>query len=338
MFQVAKFVDLHKLISLVNLFCPISRFTFWPPYYCRRTMLRTHLPGFISWLQIEKNYSPHTSAAYQRDLDEFFRFAGPLQGENELSPALLRSFAGSLYSRNAAASVARKLSSLRSFFRYLQKEEILAANPLAGVAGPKLGRQIPTFLTVDEVFALLAAPGPQDSFFRRDRAIMECLYSTGMRVSELTATNCSHWDFATEMVLVQGKGGKERLIPFGSMAKEALVQYQAEREQVAQACAARGRSWAREAMFLSGRGTRLTSRSIERIILQYGARAKIATPVTPHALRHSFATHLLEMGADLRSVQELLGHASLSTTQKYTHVDIDHLSKVYDAAHPHAKK
>ena len=301
-------------------------------------MLHTYLPAFTSWLQTEKNYSPHTIAAYQRDLNEFFQFSGQ-QGElSEPSPALLRSFAGSLYARNAASSVARKLSALRTFFRYLQRERILAADPLAGVAGPKLGKPLPAFLTVDEVFALVEAPDAGDSFYRRDRAIMECLYSTGMRVSELAASNRADYDFDVEMVRVLGKGQKERLIPFGSMAKEALLQYESERARVEAACAARGRSWAREAMFLSSRGTRLTSRSVERIILHYGAKAGIATAVTPHALRHSFATHLLEMGADLRTVQELLGHSSLSTTQKYTHVDIAHLSKVYDAAHPQAKK
>lgn len=301
-------------------------------------MLRTHIPAFTAWLQTEKNYSPHTVEAYLSDLSEFFQFCGTEIEPAACSPALLRSFVGSLYGRNAASSVARKLSALRTFFRFLQRERIFEADPLAGVAGPKLSRHIPAFLTVDEVFALLEAPGPQDSFFRRDRAIMECLYSTGMRVSELTASNREDYDFDAEMVRVLGKGNKERLIPFGSTAREALVQYEAERSQVELACAARNKPWAREAMFLSGRGTRLTSRSIERIILHYGTRAGINTPVTPHALRHSFATHLLEMGADLRTVQELLGHASLSTTQKYTHVDIAHLSKVYDAAHPQAKK
>ncbi len=301
-------------------------------------MFRAQLSAFVDWLHTERNYSPHTIAAYGRDLEEFFRFCGPPANQEALSPALLRAFAGSLYGHNAASSVARKLSALRSFFRYLQRQHILGTDPLAGLAGPRPGRHIPIFLTVDEVFALLEAPVPQDSAYRRDRAIMECLYSTGMRVSELVATNRDHYDFSEEMVLVRGKGNKERRIPFGSMAKEALLQYAPERDQVERACAARNRPWAREAMFLSGRGTRLTSRSVERIILGYGLRAGIRTPVTPHALRHSFATHLLEMGADLRTVQELLGHASLSTTQKYTHVDIAHLSKVYDAAHPQAKK
>ncbi|MDO5674497.1 MAG: tyrosine recombinase XerC [bacterium] len=301
-------------------------------------MYQAHLPAFTNWLQTEKDYSPHTVAAYLRDLNEFFVFSGRQADNTELSPDLLRFFTASLYGRNAASSVARKLSALRTFFRYLQREQILATDPLAGVAGPKQGKSIPVFLTVDEVFALLEAPDNQDRFFRRDRAIMECLYSTGMRVSELTAGNREDYDFNTEMVRVLGKGKKERLIPFGSTAKEALLQYQNERTQVEQACAAGNRPWEREAMFLSGRGTRLTSRSVERIILHYAAKAGISVSVTPHALRHSFATHLLEMGADLRTVQELLGHASLSTTQKYTHVDIAHLSKVYDAAHPQAKK
>ena len=301
-------------------------------------MITGYFSAFIDWLQTERNYSPHTTQAYLRDLKEFYRFCGSIENMEALTSALLRSFAGSLYQANAARSVARKLSALRSFFRYLQREKILAGDPLAGVGGPKVGHQIPNFLTVDEVFALLEAPIPTDSYFCRDRAIMETLYSTGMRVSELVSSNRNQYDFANEMVLVRGKGSKERLIPFGSPAREALLLYESERSQVERACATRGTVWEKEAMFLSGRGTRLTSRSVERLILFYGKRAGISAKATPHTLRHSFATHLVEMGADLRTVQELLGHVSLSTTQKYTHLDINHLTKVYDQAHPQAKQ
>ncbi len=292
---------------------------------------------FVAWLQFEKGYSLHTVDNYQRDVREFHRFCGSSARAELITAATVRSFVGSLYAGNASASVARKLSALRTFFRYLQRERVVTANPLAAVVSPKLGSSIPVFLTVDEVFGLLEAPVAPDRFWRRDRAVMELLYSTGMRVSELVAGNMEHFDFVTEMVRVRGKGNKERLIPFGSAAKEAVQQYLPEREALTVARISRGQVAERAALFLNGRGGRLTARSVERSVQMYGVRAGIGVTVTPHALRHSFATHLLEMGADLRTVQELLGHVSLSTTQKYTHINIDHLSKVYDQAHPQVK-
>ena len=293
---------------------------------------------FVAWLLIEKGYSPHTAVSYQRDVREFHRFCGKSARPQMITAAMVRSFVGSLYVGNAAASVARKLSALRTFFRYLQREHVIESDPLAGVTSPKLGHPIPAFLTVDEVFSLLEAPGAQDRYFRRDRAVLEMIYSTGMRVSELVAGNLEDFDLTGEMVLVRGKGNKERLIPFGSAAKEALRQYLPEREALTIARLSRGLAAERQALFLNGQGTRLTTRSVERSFQMYGQRAGIGVTVTPHGLRHSFATHLLEMGADLRIVQELLGHVSLSTTQKYTHINIDHLSKVYDLAHPQANR
>jgi integrase/recombinase XerC len=300
--------------------------------------MTAHIERFVAWLQFEKGYSPHTVDSYQRDVREFHRFCGDTARVELITAVQVRSFVGSLYAGNASASVARKLSALRTFFRYLQREKVIAASPLVGVVSPKLGHSIPAFLTVDEVFGLLEAPVAGDRYFRRDRAVIELIYSTGMRVSELAASNLEHFDFVTEMVLVRGKGNKERLIPFGSAAKEALQQYLPEREALTLARITRGHAPERQALFLNGQGSRLTARSVERSIQMYGLRAGIGVTVTPHALRHSFATHLLEMGADLRTVQELLGHVSLSTTQKYTHINIDHLSKVYDQAHPQAKK
>jgi integrase/recombinase XerC len=292
---------------------------------------------FVSWLLVEKGYSPHTADGYQRDLTDFLRFAGENLRPEAITPALVQSFVGSLYSRNASASVARKLSTLRTFFRFLRREGALAGDPLSGVAGPKQGQYIPSFLTVDEVFALLEAPVAGDSYWRRDRALLEMLYSTGMRVSELVGANLVDIDFAAEMVRVRGKGRKERIIPFGRAAKEAVQQYLPEREALSIDRVRRGLAAEPEAVFLNGQGGRLSVRSVERLIQTYALRAGIAATVTPHALRHSFATHLLEMGADLRVVQELLGHVSLSTTQKYTHINIEHLSRVYDQAHPQAK-
>ncbi|MCW5207682.1 tyrosine-type recombinase/integrase, partial [Desulfobulbus sp. US2] len=175
-------------------------------------------------------------------------------------------------------------------------------------------------------------------FFLRDRAIMELIYSTGMRVSEAVATDLAHTDLSAELIKIKGKGKKERLVPFGSTAGDALKLWLPERSRMIVDRITRGDEPEREALFLNNRGTRLTVRSVERMVANYGLRAGIAVRVTPHALRHSFATHLLEMGMDLRMVQELLGHASLSTTQQYTHLNLQHLTKVYDDAHPQAKK
>jgi integrase/recombinase XerC len=185
---------------------------------------------------------------------------------------------------------------------------------------------------------LLETPGDDDRFATRDRAILELLYSTGMRVAELAGLDVSQLDFSGESVKVLGKGNKERIIPVGRAALEALQAYLPQRSSLMEARVARGHPLDGDALFLNSRGTRLTVRSIERLVSDYSVRAGIVTRVTPHALRHSFATHLLEMGADLRSVQELLGHASLSTTQKYTHLNMDYLSEVYDRAHPMARK
>lgn len=293
---------------------------------------------FVTWLLVEKGYSPHTADGYGRDVREFHRFCGDTVQPGQIDPPLVRAFVGSLYSVNGSASVARKLSALRTFFRFLRRQRVIVADPLAGVAGPKLGRHIPVFLTVDEVFALIEAPTSADRFCRRDRAILEMLYATGMRVSELVGCDREQVDLEGEMVRVLGKGNKERLIPFGRAAHEALLQYLPEREALTVARIARGLEPERRALFLNGRGGRLSARSVERSIQLYGLRAGLSLAVTPHALRHSFATHLLEMGADLRTVQELLGHVSLSTTQRYTHLNIDHLTKVYDQAHPQAKR
>ncbi|WP_275889039.1 tyrosine recombinase XerC [Desulfobulbus rhabdoformis] len=300
-------------------------------------MMSRLVQQFVSWLLVEKGYSPHTADGYQRDIVDFYQFAGETLVPADMTSQLVQSYVGSLYGRNAAASVARKLSALRTFFRFLKREGVLSVDPLAGVAGPKQGQHIPAFLTVDEVFALLEAPVVSDRYWRRDRALLEMLYATGMRVSELVGSNLEDLDLVAEMVRVRGKGNKERIVPFGRAAHEAIEQYLPERESLILARANRGKPLEREAVFLNGQGSRLSVRSVERSISNYAQRAGIVVTVTPHALRHSFATHLLEMGADLRTVQELLGHVSLSTTQRYTHLNISHLSRVYDQAHPQAK-
>jgi integrase/recombinase XerC len=293
---------------------------------------------FAVWLHAEKGYSPHTVDGYRRDLMELSSFMGQDLSISGVETNRIRAYVYSLNGRNKSSSVARKLSAMRTFFRFLIREELVARDPTATIARPKQGRYIPVFLSVDEVFSLLEAPGTEDAFAARDRAIMEILYSTGMRVAELAALDLDRLDFEEGMVTVQGKGNRERLVPVGRPALEALQKYLPQREKLSRDRAGRGRPPEVRAIFLNGRGSRLTTRSIERLVGMYAQRAGIAARVTPHALRHSFATHLLEMGADLRSVQELLGHVSLSTTQKYTHLNLDHLTEVYDRAHPKSRK
>ncbi len=297
-----------------------------------------NIEQFILWLQVEKGYSPHTVTGYAADVRELYGYCGEPENVEAIDADRISAFIASLYGRNSSTTIARKLSSLRTFFKYLLRCGIADRDPLADIGNPRQARYVPGFLTVDEVFALLDAPGKQETFVQRDKAIMEMLYSTGMRVSELVGSNVNDYDFPSEMVRVRGKGNKERIIPFGKAAAEAVAAYMRRREQILIDRAVKGKKADREAMFLNARGGRLTVRSVERFVKKYGETAGIATVVTPHALRHSFATHLLEMGADLRTVQELLGHVSLSTTQKYTHVDVEHLSRVYDQAHPHALK
>lgn len=305
-------------------------------------MIKT-IEMFTRWLATEKGYSEHTVSGYQRDLLELHNHIREQSKRaktvtnvppGEITPAQVRKFIVSLHGRNSAATVARKISALRSFFRFGQRRKLLQNDPLAGVVGPKVGRFIPVFLTVDETFALLEAPAEKDTYAARDRAILELLYSTGIRVSELVSRNVTDLDFTEEVLTVRGKGNKERLVPVGRPAIEAVRGWLPQRLQRIEQRAGRGKTVEKNALFLNGRGSRLTTRSVERLAKTYGERAGITQIVTPHALRHSFATHLLEMGADLRSVQELLGHASLSTTQRYTHLTLDHLSDVYDKSHP----
>ncbi|HIP39646.1 MAG TPA: tyrosine recombinase XerC [Desulfocapsa sulfexigens] len=302
-----------------------------------KTQINKMIAAFLRWLEVEKGYSQHTVKGYGRDLADFVT---SLEGETNvrnIKGVDVRRFVVSLHGHNSSATVGRKLSALRTFFKFLLRERHIKDDPIAGIAGPKVGKYLPVFLTVDEVFSLLEAPGRKDRFMLRDRAILELLYSTGLRVAELVSRDILSLDFETEMLRVRGKGNKERLVPVGRPALEAVLAWLPLREQLIADRARRGRDVEKKALFLNGRGSRLTSRSVERLVKAYGERAGIPQVVTPHALRHSFATHLLEMGADLRSVQELLGHSSLSTTQRYTHLTLDHLTEVYDKAHPNAK-
>jgi integrase/recombinase XerC len=301
-------------------------------------MLAEHIERFITWLADEKGYSPHTIVNYQRDLLEFATDAGEEIDVRKIDTNIIRNYVYCLNIKIKSSSVARKLSALRTFFKFLEQESLIELNPMGSIPMPKQEQHLPVFLSVDEVFALLESPGAEETFGCRDRAMLELLYSTGMRVSELVACNMANLDFDTEMVRVRGKGNRERLIPIGGPAIKALSEYFIQRDVQIKNRIQQGKKFDGEALFLNSRGSRLTTRSVERLIAAYGQKAGIDKPVTPHVLRHSFATHLIEMGADMRSVQELLGHASLSTTQKYTHLDMAHLMKVYDKAHPKARR
>jgi integrase/recombinase XerC len=302
-----------------------------------KSTIHTRIASFLRWLEVEKGYSEHTISGYGRDLTGFAATLPEDMKLSDIEAIHIRSYVVSLHGHNSGATLARKLSALRSFFKFQQRKGPIQSDPLAGISGPKVGKYLPVFLTVDEVFALLEAPDAKNRFMLRDRALLELLYSTGIRVAELVSVNLLDLDLTTEMLRVSGKGKKERLVPVGRPAIEAIRAWFPSREQLCCDRARRGHELEKEALLLNGQGGRLSSRSVERTVKAYGEKAGIPQIVTPHALRHSFATHLLEMGADLRSVQELLGHASLSTTQRYTHLTLDHITAVYDKAHPHAR-
>jgi integrase/recombinase XerC len=291
-------------------------------------------------LRIERNLSPHTLRNYLSDLRQFCQYlkaeewcrgkegreaAGQVDGQ------VMRAYLGTLAKRCRKSSMGRKLAALKGFFRYLEKEEVIVRNPLSTFASPKQERPLPVFLSVDDVFRLLGSVQGVRPLEIRDRAVLEVFYSTGVRASELVGLNWSDIDFPLGIIKVTGKGSKERIVPIGEMALQALRDYAAEHK----------RGWGRSAqggkpVFLNSRGNRITTRSVARIVDKYLRAAGIPVRMGPHGLRHTFATHLLNSGADLRVIQELLGHASLSTTQRYTHLNLDQLTAVYDRAHPRA--
>ncbi|MBI4343339.1 MAG: tyrosine recombinase XerC [Candidatus Omnitrophica bacterium] len=284
---------------------------------------------FLQYLETERNASPHTCQNYRFDLKQFFGFLGHDQPPR-VAPLDVRRFVGHLMTSGVSRrTVARRLSCLRSFFRFLCREGQLADNPAAVIPTPRLERRLPMFLDESQVQRLLDAPPVRHWRGLRDRALLETLYSTGMRISELTGLNTDEVDAISGCVVVRGKGKKERLCPIGRTALRAIQRYLAKRP------ATRLRS--PRALFISQKLTRLTVRQADRLIRGYVRQVGLPATISPHSLRHSFATHLLEHGADLRSVQELLGHASLSTTQIYTHVTAQRLKKIYDQAHPRAR-
>ncbi|MBW1981649.1 MAG: tyrosine recombinase XerC [Deltaproteobacteria bacterium] len=304
--------------------------------------MRRAVEDFLDYLRLEKSCSPHTLRNYSSDLNQFVNFIKARGASSkggvrkytlqDISHLDIRTYLAALHRDNARSSAARKLSTLRSFFSYLSKKGVLQTNPAALVSSPRVGRKIPPFLQVDETFQLLNAPDAHTTLGCRDVAILELLYSSGLRASELTSLNLDSVDFDLGIVKVMGKGGKERIVPVGSKALEALQRYLEKRHEL---CVAGEEQLA---LFLNYRGGRLTARSVARMLKKYLIEGRLARAVSPHGLRHSFATHLLDAGADLRAVQEMLGHASLSTTQRYTHLSVDKLMAVYDKAHPRSGK
>ena len=333
----------------------------------RQTALR-----FLEYMRSVKNSSPNTVINYKKDLDQFVTFLSPPDLEppklTAVNHKVIREFVGHLHDQGLEkSSVARKLAALRSFFKYCVREGILKENPARLVPTPKLPKRIPMVLSAEEMSAFLdqmagsagkgpkrankkglvgmpVAPGPGSGLARmedslllpRDRAILELLYAAGLRVSELTGLNLADMNEKEQMLNVRGKGNKERIVPYGAKAAEALKKYWPVREGLLRECEEKGRRASVDAVFLNYRGRRLTQRSIGRIVKKYTRLVNVNWDLHPHSLRHAFATHLLADGADLRAIQELLGHQSLSTTQKYTHASIRQLMDIYDKSHPHS--
>jgi len=327
--------------------------------------MTAHLKAFLQYLALNRNLSAHTVRAYDSDLSQFLAFAAAASGckVRDLSPGqldrlALRGFLAELHRQGVTrATAARKLAAARTFFRYLRREALIEDDPGALVATPKRDVRMPAHLSEDEMSALVDAPSGDTALSRRDRAILELFYASGLRLSELAALDVDDVNLGAKMVRVLGKGGKERIVPFnGSTAKavraylkdrDALVQGRDGQDRRGRSGTSRPSSLSRasspsrlsrpaEPLFVNYRGGRLTTRSVDRLVRRYVAASSARMGISPHALRHSFATHLLQRGADLRVIQELLGHARLSTTQRYTHVNAAQLLEVYKKSHPRA--
>lgn len=306
------------------------------------SFLKNLISSFVKSLYSEKGYSENTCRAYLHDLKEFASFIfsswfsenmSETEAESfradQVDGLMIRGYLGFLHKKNKKATIARKLSAIRSFFRYLVKHGVILENPVELILTPKQEQTIPAYLPVDDMFRLLDSIKADNLAGLRNRAIFETLYSCGLRVSELSGMNLFDVDFTKSVIRVLGKGDRERIVPIGRKATEAIKDYRQRLREES------GISEETNApLFLNKNQGRLTVRSIGRILDKTAKECGLLTPVSPHALRHTFATHMLDAGADLRVVQELLGHKSLSTTQKYTHVSIDRLMEAYDKAHP----
>jgi integrase/recombinase XerC len=290
--------------------------------------MRKHIADFIRHLQNEQNVSPHTARSYRSDLEQLAAFI------DDADPASighqdLRRYLGHLIGLNIRkSSLARKLSSIRAFYKHLNRTGVLQSNPARLIATPKLDKRLPAVLTVDDALRLMNAPGDAERTELRDRAVLETLYSTGIRASELIGIDHEDINRHDRLIRIRGKGRKERIVPVGKKALAAIDAYHSQKPFPEK----------EGAVFSGPSGKRLTARTVQRILGNYRKKLGLSQKASPHTLRHSFATHLLESGADLRAIQELLGHASLSTTQRYTHLNLDALMETYDKAHPRAKK
>jgi len=291
--------------------------------------MRQLIKKFIDYIENQKNYSKNTVKSYKEDLDQFYRFLkeekiddfGKVEYDNLLK------FIGKLKSSNyKEKTIARKVASLKSFYKFLSSRKYINKNPCLLLTSPKVPEKLPNFLTYDEITKLLNISGKNNWQFLRDRAILELLYSTGIRVGEIANLRIDDINFVEEVIKVRGKGKKERIVPFGKYALNCLIEYIEKRPNKKE-----------KYLFLNKYGKRLTERSIERIVKKYSLISGINKRVTPHTLRHTFATHLLDRGADLRTVQELLGHERITTTQIYTHLTVEKLKEIYDKFHPRNK-
>lgn len=300
--------------------------------------MQNEIGDFLDYLTFERNVSPNTIIAYRDDLESFIGFLSNdylTMGRDQLDlkrvdHLAVRSYLAHLSRRKLArATVARHLSALRSFFKYLVREEIVEANPARTVTTPKREKHLPAVLQTSDVALLMEQPDTSTTLGTRDAAWLELLYASGLRISELTGVDLDDLELKSRLVKVRGKGSKERIVPFGSKAETALRAYLAVRGELV-------RNVEEQAVFVNFRGDRITTRSVRRLFEGYVRDASLRAGVSPHTMRHSFATHLLNAGADLRGIQELLGHASLSTTQKYTHLNDWQLMAVYKKAHPRA--
>jgi integrase/recombinase XerC len=321
--------------------------------------MKDHLREFLDYLRLNRNAADHTCAAYDSDVSQFLAFASAHLGKprTEIEPAdldltTIRAFMAELYKQGQSrSSVARKLSALRAFVRFLRREGWIESDPAALAVSPKREIKVPAHLSVDEMSRLLEMPDTADPLGRRDRAILELFYASGLRLSELVGLDLEDVNLHGRIVRVMGKGSKERLVPFNETTKSALKTWLGDRAALiksdpaaliksdaarlikSQVATPRSRE---DALFVNFRGARLTGRSVQRLVARYVASCSTRFGISPHALRHSFATHLLERGADLRAIQELLGHVQLSTTQRYTHVNAAQLLEVYRKSHPRA--
>ena len=310
--------------------------------------MEQYLPRFLEFLKLNRNVSRHTLRAYRSDLCQFVEFSKERVGRpittDDFDHRLVRSFLANLYENgHSRASSARKLASVRSFARYLRNEGHLEHDFGGLVSTPKLARRMPTHLDPDEISVLLESPDLDTPLGRRDRAILELFYASGLRLSELVSLDLGDVNLRDQLVRVLGKGGKERVIPFNQSASDAIRSYlkdhrvlvNSSNETLGQACHPRT-TVVSMPLFVNYRGGRLSSRSVDRLVRKYAVQSSARLGISPHALRHSFATHLLERGADLRAIQELLGHARVSTTQRYTHVNAAQITALYRRTHPRA--